>query len=174
MIIADAHQYLLDHYGEYDFIWSSPPCPSHSKFRRYFSVDKGGANAIYPDMKLYEEILFLKHYFKGKYCVENVVSYYDPLIQPAKINNHYFWINFPISHIFIKGRRIKKEEVFTNPNLLIDRLTVIYGFDLSKYKLSTQKKRTILRNCVEPGVGLHILNAALNIKSTHLPQQFLF
>ena len=29
MIIGDAHQYLLDHYNEFDFIWSSLPCPSH-------------------------------------------------------------------------------------------------------------------------------------------------
>lgn len=30
VIITDAHQYLLEHYNEFDFIWSSPPCPSHS------------------------------------------------------------------------------------------------------------------------------------------------
>jgi len=24
MIVADAHQYLLEHFEEYDFIWSSP------------------------------------------------------------------------------------------------------------------------------------------------------
>ena len=28
VIVADAHQYLLDHYQEFDFIWSSPPCPT--------------------------------------------------------------------------------------------------------------------------------------------------
>ena len=33
VIVADAHQYLLDHYQEFDFIWSSPPCPTHSKVR---------------------------------------------------------------------------------------------------------------------------------------------
>ena len=31
VIVADAHQYLLDHYKEFDFIWSSPPCPTHSR-----------------------------------------------------------------------------------------------------------------------------------------------
>ena len=31
VIVADAHQYLLDHYEEFDFIWTSPPCPSHSR-----------------------------------------------------------------------------------------------------------------------------------------------
>jgi DNA (cytosine-5)-methyltransferase 1 len=33
VIVVDAHQYLLDHYKEFDFIWSSPPCPTHSKVR---------------------------------------------------------------------------------------------------------------------------------------------
>ena len=33
VIVGDAHQYLLDHYKEFDFIWSSPPCPTHSKAR---------------------------------------------------------------------------------------------------------------------------------------------
>ena len=31
VIVADAHKYLLEHYQEYDFIWSSPPCPTHSR-----------------------------------------------------------------------------------------------------------------------------------------------
>jgi len=26
VIVADAHKYLLKHYKEFDFIWSSPPC----------------------------------------------------------------------------------------------------------------------------------------------------
>ena len=30
VIIADAHEYLLKHFKEYDFIWSSPPCPTRS------------------------------------------------------------------------------------------------------------------------------------------------
>jgi len=25
VIVGDAHQYLLEHYKEFDFIWSSPP-----------------------------------------------------------------------------------------------------------------------------------------------------
>ena len=38
VIITDAHQYLLEHYNEYDFIWSSPPCQSHSSFRHNICV----------------------------------------------------------------------------------------------------------------------------------------
>ena len=74
VIVADAHQYLLDHYKEYDFIWSSPPCPSHSRARYWKSSNyETNVDAVYPNMNLYQEILFLDHYFKGKYVVENVI-----------------------------------------------------------------------------------------------------
>ena len=33
VIVCDAHEYLLNHYKEFDFIWSSTPCPSHSRAR---------------------------------------------------------------------------------------------------------------------------------------------
>ena len=59
VIITDAHQYLLEHFKEFDFIWSSPPCPSHSR-TNYFLKAKGVIR--YPDMKLYEEIILLKHF----------------------------------------------------------------------------------------------------------------
>lgn len=96
VIVADAHQYLLDHYKEFDFIWSSPPCPSHSRARYWSSSNYDTTTeAIYPDMKLYEEILFLQHYYRtGKYVVENVIPYYEPLIQAKKRGRHLYWTNF--------------------------------------------------------------------------------
>ena len=33
IVSLDAHKYLIEHYKEYDFIWSSPPCPTHSVCR---------------------------------------------------------------------------------------------------------------------------------------------
>ena len=87
VIIADAHQYLLDHFKEFDFIWSSPPCPTHSRIRitqknQEFYIPK------YPDMTLYEEIIFLENHFTGKYVVENVIPYYEPLIEAQKRGRH--------------------------------------------------------------------------------------
>jgi len=38
VIVADAHQYLLDHYKEFDFIWSSPPCPTHSIVNHFLNA----------------------------------------------------------------------------------------------------------------------------------------
>ena len=100
VIVADVHQYLLEHYKEFDFIWLSPPCPSHGRSRYWSSkTDKNKVNyppPIYPDMSLWQEIIFLKHFFKGKWVVENVISYYEPLIKPHLFNSHYYWANFQI------------------------------------------------------------------------------
>ena len=93
VIVADAHQYLLEHYMEYDFIWSSIPCPSHSRVRK---VTEQQNKPIYPDMKLYEEILFLEGYFKGIWVVENVISWYVPLKKPYVFKSHYYQASFVI------------------------------------------------------------------------------
>ena len=150
VIVADAHKYLLEHFEEFDFIWSSPPCPTHSKVRKNSAVARGQNKPIYPDMKLYEEILFLKGYFKEKWVVENVVSWYKPLIAPFEIAKHYFWTNFYINQIKIRTR---------GHDAGVKNLGIIKGFDLSEYK--GIDKRKVLRNCVEPETGLFVLQELL-------------
>ena len=147
VIIADAHQYLLEYFKEFDFIWSSPPCPSHSDWKRVW-VDAGKQKAVYPEMDLYQEIIFLKHFFKGKWVVENVVSYYEPLIKPQIVGNHYFWANFIITKIKTEKRGSREDRHY---------LAKRKGFKLSE---ETKNKRQLLRNCVEPELGLHIFEMA--------------
>jgi DNA (cytosine-5)-methyltransferase 1 len=147
VIVADAHQYLLEHFKEYEFIWSSPPCPSHSRIRRYMAVERGQNDPIYPDMKLYQEVLLLKHYYEGKYVIENVIAFYEPLIKPSEFGNHWFWHNFHIKPLTGGGRE---------HNSGIDALSERKGFNLDNY-VGIDKKLA-LRNCVEPELGLHILN----------------
>lgn len=159
VIITDAHQYLLEHYKEYDLIWSSPPCPSHSRVRKMaVSINENKPNqneAIYPEMSLYQEILLLRHYTynKTKWIVENVKPYYDPLIKPTiEIDRHLFWCNFRIDKI-----KTSKETPIVNVSK--NR----YGYNLDKYKNLDKVK--ILRNMVNPEIGLHFLNRALEIKT---------
>ena len=156
VIVADAHQYLLEHYKEFDFIWSSPPCPSHSMLRKHLSM-ASGAKAIYPDMKLYEEILFLQGHFGGGWVLENVKSWYKPLIEPQIIQRHYFWSNKKIPHkefekdqIRITGGRNIKEVV------QIEQLSKRHKITLPD---NAPNKRTLLRNCVNPEIGKHILES---------------
>ena len=93
MIIADAHEYLLKHYKEYDFIWSSPPCVTHS-YNKKLSIDIGQSKILYPDMGLYQEIIMLKQFCKKKWAVENVRPYYGSLINAQVVGRHRFWTNF--------------------------------------------------------------------------------
>lgn len=153
VIVGDAHQYLLDHYREFDFIWASTPCPTHSNAR--FWASKGGVcNVEYPDMRLYQEVIFLKHFFKGKYVVENVIPYYDPLIPACKVGRHLFWANFNI-------QKIKIESNYIYDGKDSKRVESLLGFYLSKYKIKNKTK--LLRNCVVPELGLKILENAMNI-----------
>ena len=152
LIIGDAHQYLLEHFAEFDFIWSSPPCQSHSSFRHNICVRYRGTKPEYPDMKLYQEILFLKHHFKNSWIVENVKPYYKLLIEPTKdLQRHLFWSNFDIAEMEFKKDKIRTAQ--------IPQLSELHGFDLSAYKLTN--KRQILRNCVLPELGQHILHSLL-------------
>ena len=137
VVITDAHQYLLEHFNEFDFIWSSPPCPSHSKFRKNIACNVNEnplgrfAKPTYPDMKLYEEIILLQHYFKGKFAVENVTAYYNPLIKPKKIQRHWVWSNFPINPKKFESNNIARSGIKD----FEDRM----GLDLSQYKISSRK-----------------------------------
>ncbi len=147
VIIADAHQYLLDHYKEFDFIWSSPPCPTHSITNHFLNAQ---GKIRYPDMCLYQEIIFLSIFFKGKYCVENVKSYYPPLIKPQYAGRHAFWTNFKIDN-------------FRTPN------NTVGSFHHNTIKRKIAAKKSIeQRNMVYPPLGLFILNMAYKEKQETL------
>jgi len=154
IIIGDAHNYLLENYNKYDFIWSSPPCQTHSQIRYNLGVKNRGTKAVYPDMKLYEEILFLQWYYKGNYVVENTRGFYEPLIPPRFIGSHYFWSNFYIEDIKTDNRNHRDGT--------IESLQSRKQIDLSKYDIIN--KRQILRNCVEPELGLHIIKQSKGIR----------
>ena len=159
VIIADAHQYLLEHYKEFDFIWSSPPCPSHSRARYWSSSNYDTTTQpVYPDMKLYQEILFLQHYLKtGKYVVENVIPYYEPLIQAQKRGRHLYWCNFNLPKD-IGDRRFKISAVKNE----LHELCKFHDYDFTKYK-GEQPIVKIGRNLVDYEAGLTIFNTARGI-----------
>ena len=164
IIIGKAHEYLLKNFKHYDFIWASPPCQSHSVCNNFL---KGQNIYRYPDMQLYQEIIFLKHFFKGRWVVENVKSYYDPLIAPQSMGRHYFWANFKIPFIKVDyqiGTMNRKASKKARRNATIRQaqipeLTDLHG--LKDFKISN--KRQVLRNCVLPEIGKAILDSALNI-----------
>jgi DNA (cytosine-5)-methyltransferase 1 len=152
IIIGDAHSYLLEHFMEFDFIWSSPPCPTHSRMKFLHSVK--GIKPEYPDMKLYEEIIFLKTFYKGDFVVENVKSYYTPLLTPQISGGHYFWSNFRIGD-FENRKKVRNDKGCTLSVKMGSKGIVIkdfHGYD--------GDKRTLLNNAIEPEFGLYILKCA--------------
>jgi len=157
VIVADAHQYLLDHYKEFDFIWSSPPCPTHSR-ARFWGFGANGKNPIYPDMKLYEEIIFLEHHFKGKYVVENVKPYYKPMLNPKERDRHLYWTNFnlptDVNARHFEGLCQAKNEV--------TKLCKFHDYDFRKYK-GKQVLNKIARNLVDYEAGKTIFDTAIGI-----------
>jgi len=165
VIVGDAHQYLIDHHTEFDFVWTSPPCQSHSVTNHFL---KGQGIYRYPDMKLWQEIIFLKHFFKGKYVVENVKSYYEPIFKPQVVGRHYFWANFEIPdkkidyvQIGTMNRQASKsaQRKAIIREAQIPELIDLHGLNGLDIKL--KNKRQVLRNCVYPELGKHIFDSSL-------------
>ena len=167
VIVADAHQYLLDHYKEFDFIWSSPPCPTHS---RLVTSNKNRIKMKYPDMKLYQEVIFLDNFFKGKYVVENVIPFYTPLIPSNKRGRHLYWTNFNLPNDINERPPIGIGQGVNE----VKRLCEFHDYDFYKYK-GKQPTNKIARNLVDYKAGKTIFETALNIqKSKDVKQTSLF
>ena len=154
VIVADAHSYLLDHYQEFDFIWSSPPCQSHSRMIR------SGRNrkARYVDLNLYEEIMLLQSDFNGKWVVENVVPWYEPLIKPTqKVGRHLFWCNFEFQANDIKS---PKNFINTCNTKGAEELKKWFGIQYKGniYYEGNHDPCQVLRNAVHPEIGRQIFN----------------
>jgi DNA (cytosine-5)-methyltransferase 1 len=157
IVSTDAHKFLLENYQDFDFIWSSPPCQSHSRMIR------SGQNRKprFPDMRLYEEIIFLKYSAPDVlWVVENVVPYYKPLVEPStKVGRHLFWSNFEIT-----AEDVKRPTGFINLGNKVgaEKLKRWLGIDYEGvvYYDGNHCPAQILRNAVHPKIGLHILNDA--------------
>ena len=150
VIVGDAHEYLRQHFREFDFIWASPPCPTHSDLQmfNYHNTDK----IVYPDMKLYQEIILLQHFYSGNWIIENVKPYYKPLIAPSfEMNRHFFWSN---KFILVDGKKSNFMDLKDNEK----QMQQLYGFNLEPYRKDFDNVtfRQILRNCVIPELGKYI------------------
>ena len=167
VVVADAHQYLLDHSTDFDLIWTSPPCQSHSR------MQKAGRNrtARYPDLALYEEVIFLQNFYAGLFVVENVQPYYDPLIPATRVGRHLFWSNFTLDVVdvprpkgFINQKEVSRDDLMEWLDIRFDERLTYDGNHCSSQ---------ILRNAVHPKLGLQILDNARGTR-TERPDQLQF
>lgn len=146
VVVGDALDFLEKHYYEFDFIWASPPCQSHGQYRHNVGVLGKGFAPIMPDMSLYAVIVFLKTYFNGNWCVENVKPYYKPLIEPTSImQRHLFWSNKDIL-----PKEFGKDAIRSK-----NKISDFDNFEIVE-KSCIKNKRQVLRNCVLPELGRYI------------------
>ena len=109
-------------------------------------------------MMLYQEILFLQHYYKtGKWVVENVIPYYEPLIEAQKRGRHLYWSNFKLP-ADLGDRRF----AISSSKQEFKKLCEFHDYDFTRYK-GEQPMLKIARNLVDYEAGRTIFETALNI-----------
>lgn len=166
VIVGDAHEYLLQHFQEFDFIWSSPPCQTHSRFNLV-------REPRYVDMSLYQEIVLLDNHFNGQWVVENVRPYYGELfasLPQYPVERHIFYANFRIGKF-----EMEKPAGSVMVDWSLSDLQKWLGIYIDE-KLSLREDGThteqVYRNCVHPDVGEYILNCARGIVKSTQPTLF--
>lgn len=165
VVVGDAHEYLKENYQDFDFIWSSPPCQTHSQMH-LCNVGRKRSQAEYPDMKLWQEIIFLKNFFDGNWVVENVRPYYESLIRAQKCGRHYIWSNFSVPDVEVN----RDFEYSSAGQANIEALEEWLGIELHNrqiYVRGNHDPSQVLRNCVHPKIGEAILRAR-NTKQTKI------
>jgi len=167
VIVGDAHQYLLNHSHEFDFIWSSPPCQTHSRMMKATRHKK----KRFTDMSLYQEIIFLTHFFKGKWIVENVKPFYEPLIKPnVVLGRHFVWSNFDITDFEIPNiKGFITAGTVAETEKLKEWLGIQYDGNI--YYKGNHCPGQVLRNCVHPEMGLHIFKCMRGITENVIENQ---
>lgn len=151
VIVGDAMQFLLDNHQDYDIVWASPNCQSHSRMVKATRHDI----RKYPEMELYQLIIFLDNFFKGNWIVENVVPYYKPLIEPTlKIGRHLFW-----SNKFIFGvEDVKRPKGFIDKAEVEDlKKWLGINYEGNLYYNGNHCPAQVLRNCVHPKLGKQLI-----------------
>ena len=127
-------------------------------------------------MKLYEEIIMLETVakgenprFKGKYVVENVIPYYEPLIPAKKRGRHLYWTNFNLPNVLSDRKSpnmaAQKEgrELYKKLNKKVfDVFCEYHDYDFKKYK-GKQDVKKMSRNLVDYEAGKTILETAVGI-----------
>ena len=108
-------------------------------------------------MKLYEEILFLDNHFNGKFVVENVLPYYEPLIKAKQRGRHLYWTNFNLPNILTD----RKCKIGSGTNE-VKKLCDFHEINIDHYK-GEQRKDKIARNLVDYEAGKTIFETALGI-----------
>lgn len=159
VIVADAHEFLLEHHDAgWDFIWSSPPCQSHSRvsYATWHAEEAHNADRDpeYPDMRLYQEVVLLRHFYDGNWVVENVDPYYAELMDAQRAGRHLFWSNFHIPDFEEPARDFELSRAD------VEDLEDWLGIELTRTIYANgNDPGQVLKNCVHPELGRHVFES---------------
>jgi len=147
--------------NEFDFIWASPPCSTHSQMQKF-----NKKKMPIPRMdEIYGLIIWLEKNYEGKFAVENVQPWYKTPIQPtARIDRHIFWANFKIIKKRFREKR-KMHGTLSKSHIMRDsKDKLIKDFMLEDIKhdlLKLARNERFIRNCVDPRIGAYILSQCI-------------
>lgn len=181
IIIGDAYDYFEKVFHEFNVVWASPPCQSHTNLVHSIvgSRYKGkNFTCRIPDMRLYGLIIFLQHQFRGDWIVENVKPYYKPLIKPISlIGRHYIWSNkFILPMPKTKNMSFLSHGNFNDTigSALEKKLISEDIYELLS-KLKQIDKEQIVNNTMFPEEGKYILDRLIDkiqLKSKNIQDYF--
>ena len=153
VIVADALSWLPE-VKNFDFVWASPPCKTHSKWNMVWASRR--EKHPKPDPTLW----FLIREFRSlgiNFVVENVDPYYkDPCKPTIKIGRHQFWTSFPIKKFDFISREKPFPEMTIRDWLQYHQLETVEG--------KAQDKRQALRNCTHYSIAAGIFEQFLEPK----------
>ena len=177
VIIGDAYEYFINNFEKFDFVWASPPCPSHSRINHILvgtRYNNKKCTLQLPDLRLYSLIFFLKSYFRSYWVVENVITYYKPLITPnCIIGRHYIWCNYYIKSINSPIENILNRKKGKKNHISFEKLCEYHMIDYKIFEnIKRLDKKKIIKNCVKPIEGKYILDCVENKKQKSISDYY--
>lgn len=161
VLVSDAHEHVIQHADLFDAVWTSPPCPTHSRLAKVNASRYG--HDLAPDPRLMAEVKHLRS-VGVRHVVENVHTYYTPEVLPDLVTDrHYYWMTTP--PLLLAPLRRTIIGGWEEGSASSDELADSYGLPRLEPGSVPDRNRA-MRNAVIPQEGLQVALAAFTGQET--------